>query len=209
MVDRHPVEPGAEILLDLGHQVAREAGEIVEGDPILGRDDEAELVAIVLATREEGITVGAILARRIELAALAIPRGAVALDVAQMRRRATALPCRPDEARLDHHPARTGLPMAPTATEITGTDEGCSTPTGHSATGRTPEPRCRRGYSRADRGPGRSTHPMLPGNLADLGEEAGRGLAVATTPHPTGLRPKPMFVVTTHGRHSRLHTQNR
>ena len=94
MVDRHPVEPGAEILLDLGHQVAREASEIVERDPILGRDDEAETVAIVLATREEGITVGATLARRIELASLAIPRGAVALDVAQMRRRANR-PARP------------------------------------------------------------------------------------------------------------------
>src|SRR3546814_7818456 len=51
---------------------------------VFRRDDEPELVAIVLAAIKEGLRLGAVLGRRIELPTLAIARRAVALDVAQM-----------------------------------------------------------------------------------------------------------------------------
>src|SRR3546814_752285 len=46
MIDRHPVEPGAQILLGLHHQPADHGLEIVILCAVLRRDDEAELVAV-------------------------------------------------------------------------------------------------------------------------------------------------------------------
>src|SRR6266849_6963760 len=84
MVHRDPVELRSQVTFEFAHEVAGEAREIAEGHTVLRRDDDAELVAIVLATIEEGIAVGPILRRRIQPAALAIARGAVALNVTQM-----------------------------------------------------------------------------------------------------------------------------
>ena len=50
MVDRHPVELGAEVLLDVLHQLAGEGLEVSELRPVLWRDDEAEVVAISAKT---------------------------------------------------------------------------------------------------------------------------------------------------------------
>ena len=44
MVDRDPVEPGAEVLFRLPHEVAGEGADIREPVAVLGGDDEAELV---------------------------------------------------------------------------------------------------------------------------------------------------------------------
>ena len=67
-------------------------GEIAELRTVLRRDDDAELVAIVLATIEEGIAVGPVLRRRIKPPALAIARGAVALNITQMSSGSSILP---------------------------------------------------------------------------------------------------------------------
>jgi hypothetical protein len=93
----------------LAHEVAGVFGEVGKIRAIFGRDDEAELVAIILAALKEGIAIGAILGRRIELATLAIARGAVALDVAQMGSPFAILPRALDVAGFDDDAA---LPAA-------------------------------------------------------------------------------------------------
>jgi len=49
MVDRDPVEPGAEVLFRLPHEVAGEGADIREPVAVLGGDDEAELVTAFAA----------------------------------------------------------------------------------------------------------------------------------------------------------------
>jgi hypothetical protein len=53
VIDRDPVEPGAEIGLDVAHQLARERPQVTERGSVFWRDDELEMVAIILATRGE------------------------------------------------------------------------------------------------------------------------------------------------------------
>ena len=54
MVDGDPVELGVEVALHLGEQVADEGLEVGEPGAVLGRDDEAELVRVLLRPVEEG-----------------------------------------------------------------------------------------------------------------------------------------------------------
>src|SRR5712691_10680547 len=84
MVHRHPIELRSRVSFEFAHEVAGEAGQVSELRALLRRDDDAKLVAVVLAAIEEGVAVGPVLRRRIEPAALAIARGAVALNITQM-----------------------------------------------------------------------------------------------------------------------------
>jgi hypothetical protein len=85
MVDRDPFEPGAQVLLHLPHQPARERLEVGILVAVLDRDDEAELVTVASA----------------------------ALDVAQVRlRSAQAVASQHCQPRLDDHPARAERGMA-------------------------------------------------------------------------------------------------
>ena len=114
VIDRDPVEPGAEILFHLPHHVAGEAAQVREPVAILGRDDEAELVAIPLAALDQGPPIHPVAVRSIELAASAIAGGAVALQVAEMSKGCPAADLQPNDTRLDddapHALARTSLP---------------------------------------------------------------------------------------------------
>src|SRR6266849_5149895 len=92
MVHRHPVELRSQVSFEFAHEVAGEAGQVAEAHTVLRRDNDAELVAIVLAAIEEGIAVGPVLRRRIQPAALAIARGTVALDITQMSGGSSVLP---------------------------------------------------------------------------------------------------------------------
>ena len=60
VVDGNPIEPGAEILLDLAHQAADEALQLVILGAILGRDDEAELMPVAIRALEKGLPICAI-----------------------------------------------------------------------------------------------------------------------------------------------------
>src|SRR6185312_4439870 len=53
-VDRDPIELGAEIPLDIEHQLARERLEVAELGAVFRRDDEAEMMAVILAAFGEG-----------------------------------------------------------------------------------------------------------------------------------------------------------
>ena len=84
VVDRHPVELRVEVLLHLPHQVADERLEVLQAAAVLRRDDEAELVRIVLRAVEERVAVGLVAGGVVELPRSAVAGDAVALDVAQV-----------------------------------------------------------------------------------------------------------------------------
>jgi hypothetical protein len=50
------------------------AGQVFDVGGVFRRDDEAELVAVVLAAIKEGVAIGAVLGRRIESACWFPPR---------------------------------------------------------------------------------------------------------------------------------------
>ena len=66
------------------HQVARGCAQVRQIRPILGRDDKAELVAVVAAPIEEGAAVRCIALGRIDLPFLTSAGHTVTLDITQM-----------------------------------------------------------------------------------------------------------------------------
>src|SRR5690606_5466460 len=101
VIDRHPIELGAEIFLHPRHQAAGERLEIVVFRTVLGRDDEAELVAVALRTLQEGLAVRAVLLGAVKLARLPLAGHAVSLDIAQVRPRAFQSLGHPFAGQLD------------------------------------------------------------------------------------------------------------
>jgi hypothetical protein len=84
MVDRHPIEPRAEVLLHLSHHIPGEGPQFGKPVPVLRGDDEAELMPILAATFCERVTVCHVCLGSVQSAALAIAGGAVPLQVADM-----------------------------------------------------------------------------------------------------------------------------
>ena len=84
----------------LPHQVAGEAAQVVDLDGVLGRDDEAELVAVLPAALEEGPAVRLVLDGGIGAALLAVARHPVAFEIAQMGVRPPCSPCRASSGRV-------------------------------------------------------------------------------------------------------------
>ena len=84
VVDRDPVELGPEVGLHLLHQIAGGLARVGQLRAILGRDDEAELMAVLAAAVEEGAAILDVALGRIDLALLAILRHAVPFEVAQV-----------------------------------------------------------------------------------------------------------------------------
>src|SRR5690606_6648433 len=129
VIDRHPIEFRAKVGLDAAHQIAGVFGEVRKIGGIFGRNDEAELVAIILAAIKEGISISAIVGRRIKLAALTIVRGSVSLDVAQMGRPFAVLPRALDVPGFDDDAAHSGRTVPPPARQGSGADKGRTTAT--------------------------------------------------------------------------------
>ena len=72
VIDRDPVELRPEVGFHLLHQIAGGLARVGQLRPVLGRDDEAELVAVVAAPLEESAAVLHVALGRIDLALLAI-----------------------------------------------------------------------------------------------------------------------------------------
>ena len=103
VIDRDPVEPRAEIALDIGHQLAREGPEVGHLRRVLGRDDEPEMVSVILAPLGEGALVGRIGPGVEHAGVRAVPGDALALqigDVLGKRRRTEARAVMAHDARL-------------------------------------------------------------------------------------------------------------
>ena len=84
VIDRDPVEPGAEVRLHRLHQVAGGLPQVGQLYAFLGGDDEAELVAVVAAPVEEGAAVHGVALGGINLSLLAVAVDAIALQIAQV-----------------------------------------------------------------------------------------------------------------------------
>ena len=135
VVNRDPVEGGREIQFHLAHEVTGEAAKVGHLGAILGRDDEAKLVAISPAALHESPAVGLVLESGIGLAPLAVSGDPVSFEVAEMGihgparrrphlRRPCAPPLRiePDHPCLDHHPpcpeAARRIPLPPSVAAL-------------------------------------------------------------------------------------------
>ena len=104
MIDRDPIKLGPEVALCLGHEIAREGADVLHRSSVLGRDDEAEMVAVVFAGRSESPLVGGI--------AVAVEHGRITpvsgdalalqiVNVLRQRRRPEPLSAMADDPRLD------------------------------------------------------------------------------------------------------------
>src|SRR5216683_6530006 len=134
MVHGHPIELRSQVTFEFAHEVAGEAGEVAELRTVLRRDDDAKLVAVVLSAIEEGVAVGPVLRRRIQPAALAIARGAVALNITQMSGGAAVLAGGTDGARFDDDAPGARLAVAPSAfAQGAAVDEGSAAPAPHAS----------------------------------------------------------------------------
>jgi hypothetical protein len=101
VVHRDPIEPGAEIVLGIGHQLPGEAAQILQFGSVLGRHDEAKMVPVVAAAFGEGPLVGVVGAGIEHAGVGAVTGNAVALQVGDVGRQR----CRPETAMADD-PAR-------------------------------------------------------------------------------------------------------
>ena len=108
----------------MAHEVAGVCCQVGQVRAVFRRDDEPELMAIVLAAIEEGVAIGAVLVGGIELAALAIARGSVALDIAQMGRRLAVLSCLLDVAGFHDDTAHSRRAVLPSTRQGARADEG-------------------------------------------------------------------------------------
>ena len=108
VIDRDPVEPGAEVLLHVGDELAGEGLEVADLGGVLRRDDEPEMMAVVLAALGEGALVRFI-ARGIEhprrLAVFGHTFAFQIGDVLGQWRRAKACALVAHDPRLGHHAA--------------------------------------------------------------------------------------------------------
>ena len=64
VIDRDPVELGAEIAFGVGHQLAGEGAKVGHLGRVLGRHGEPEMMPVVLAALGEGLRVGVLRAWR-------------------------------------------------------------------------------------------------------------------------------------------------
>jgi hypothetical protein len=85
MVHGHPVELGVQVALHLGEQVANEGLEIRKPGALVGGDDEAELVRVLLGPVQEGAAVDVVAVGIVEPAGGALARDAIAHDVLHVR----------------------------------------------------------------------------------------------------------------------------
>lgn len=102
MVDPDPVEPGPEVGLHLLHQIAGGLARIGKLLAVLGRDDEAKLMAVLASTLEESAAIFGLAIRRIDLSLLAVLGHAIAFQVPQVGidRLGAGEPPSPDPAAL-------------------------------------------------------------------------------------------------------------
>jgi len=106
VIDGDPVELGAEILLGLAHQLAGEPLEVRHLQRIVGRDDEAEVVAVILAAFGEGVGVRVLGIGTEQPGLLPVPGHTLPAEISKMGGKLAACGRVAQEARLDHGAAR-------------------------------------------------------------------------------------------------------
>jgi hypothetical protein len=107
MVDGDPIEPRAEVARGLVHELAGEGPQARELAGIIGRDDEPEMMPVVLATLSEGSAVGLVSGGIEQFAGRPIAGHPVALEISDMGAQRTRRSHPPDHLRLDDSAAST------------------------------------------------------------------------------------------------------
>ncbi|MGY3146479.1 hypothetical protein ACVWYQ_003478 [Bradyrhizobium sp. USDA 3397] len=102
MIDRHPVEPGAETTRGLIHELAGKAPQAPELAGIIGRDDEPEMMPVVFTTLGKGAASGLIAGGVKQSAGLPIPGHPIALKVTDMGTQRARRTHAAHHPRLDH-----------------------------------------------------------------------------------------------------------
>jgi hypothetical protein len=105
MIDGDPIELRSKVLCYLAHDVAGEAAKVGKPVAILGRDDEAELMAVLPPALHKLLSICYVGLGPIQTSAFAFPGRSIALQVAQMGVGSLARPFQPDNPRLHHHAA--------------------------------------------------------------------------------------------------------
>ena len=102
VIDRYPIEPRSKVVFNLLHQAPGQRFEVFIMIAVFGRDDEPELMLIALPACQKRLSIGGIIVARMKLRWLSVTRGAVVLDIAQMRMCIRhSLTGKPDNPRLD------------------------------------------------------------------------------------------------------------
>ena len=169
VVDRDPIQPRAQILLHLPHHVAGEGAQVREVVAVLRGHDEAELVAVFPAALGEGLAVRLVGLGAIEPAALAVPRRAVALQVADMGVGSPAAELQAHDPGLDHDPAHalaratlTGRELQPIGHGLAAADPGAPSLLGPRPPGAAPTLPAHLGQlQRTAIGPGGRSHDLI------------------------------------------------
>ena len=120
MIDRDPVELRPEVGFHVLHQIAGGLARVGQFRAVLGRDDEAKLMAVIASPLQESMAILHVARGRIDLALLTILRHAVPFEIAQVRVHrlgADKLPsARGSALRVElHHPGLHRHPPCPGA----------------------------------------------------------------------------------------------
>ena len=86
VIDSHPIEPRTEIGLHLLGEIAGEGLQVGHVAGILWRDDESEMMPVIIAALSESRAIGAVAARIEHLGALTTPAHTVTLQIREMGR---------------------------------------------------------------------------------------------------------------------------
>ena len=101
VIDRHPVEPGAEIFFHLPDEIAGEGSEVGHLQRVVGRDDEAEMMPVVLAALGEGAGIRVFASRPEQTGLLPVSGHALAAQIVEMLRQRCGPGRMAHDARLD------------------------------------------------------------------------------------------------------------
>ncbi len=107
VIHRHPIESGTEISLCLSHQISGKSLQIGQLVSVVWGDDEAEVMAIVLAPFCEGPMMGLVVLRIEDPSGRAVPPDAVATQIPEVSCKRRSPSAMPDHPRLDHGATRT------------------------------------------------------------------------------------------------------
>ena len=85
MIDRNPVEPRAQVPLDVAHEIAGIGAKVPEFGSVLRRYDEAEMMTVIAGPLREGRDVGRVVPSIEEASCFAVLGHAVSLEIGDVR----------------------------------------------------------------------------------------------------------------------------